>query len=191
MTAKVDSLIAISQLPASIATQNIDTTQELHTTLSPTGRIFHLGRDSSSFCSERLTPAAIRIHELVIGYPKRVLKVGDSWTDTVSTTVCRRNVALSQQAIRNYKILSFTTWNQQSAVAIRCTAFSILNTDLKQTQNHFGVSGSGESSALIYANQVTGVVLQSDIQSQLALTVITVRGLFPFSEILNTHIELH
>jgi len=191
LMAKVDSLLTTSQSPSLKAPVNIDPAREFRTILSATGQLFLPAQDSTSLCPDGVTPAAARIYELVLSYPERALKIGDSWTDTVSTTVCRSKIPLHQRAIRIYQILSFTTWNQQSAVIISRNVSSILSTDSKQIPNHLGVAGSGESSTFIYANQATGVLLQSDTRSQSTLAVRTSRGVFPFRQIISTHIELH
>lgn len=189
--AKVDSVTTTSQSPSLKSPLNADTARGFQATISPTGQVFSLPRDSTPLCLDGVRPRIARIYELLIIYPSRMLKVGDSWTDTVSTTVCRGKISLLQQAIRNYKILSFTTWHQQSAVTIKRIVSASFSTDFKQTQNHFDTKGSGESSALIYVNQVTGVLLQSDTQSELTFTISTGRGVFPFRQIISTHIELH
>ena len=191
LTAKVDSFITISRFPSTDTSFNIDTTHEFHSTLSPTGQISPLTQDSLSLCTQGITSAAMRTYELFIHYPKRGLRVGDRWTDTVSTTVCHGKIPVLQQAIRNYIVLNFTTWDQQPAVTVRRTVFSILSVDFRKIQNQFHAIGSGESSAVIYANHLTGVLLQSDTESKSTLTVTTTRGVFSFSQILSTHIELH
>jgi hypothetical protein len=189
--AKVDSLLTISQSPSLKAPVNVDTTREFQTILSATGQLFLPAQDSTSLCPGGVTPAAARIYELVLSYPERALKIGDSWTDTVSTTVCRGKIPLHQRAIRIYQILSFTTWKQQSAVMISRNVSSILSADFKQIPNHLEATGSGESSTFIYANQATGILLQSNTKSQSTLAIRTSRGVFPFRQIISTYIELH
>ena len=187
---KVDSLLMISQFPSLKVPVNVDTVREFQTIMSPTGQLFLLSQDSTSVCPSGVTPLAVRIYEMMISYPKRALKVGDSWTDTVSMIVCRGKIPLQQHAVRNYRILDFTTWKQLPAVSIRRIISSVLSADSKDKRNHYEVAGSGESSTLIYANQATGVLLQSDTKSESAITIHSSRGVFPFRQITSTHIEL-
>lgn len=186
---KQDSVITVSQFPPAFKTPLVfDTAQEFRAFSSFTGQILSLAQDSSPSCLKGIAPAGIRIYELVVDYPKGVLKIGDSWTDTVSTTVCRGKISLEQQILYSYKILRFTTWKQQSAVVINRDATSILNTD--STRKQSGVAGSGKSSALIYADRITGILLQSDAQSNSTMLVKTTREFLPFSQTISTHIEL-
>ncbi|HEY8795425.1 MAG TPA: hypothetical protein VIM15_10835 [Gemmatimonadaceae bacterium] len=189
-TARVDSLTIISQASSPEIVPDTGVTQESEAVISPMGQIFSLSGHSFSLCPGGITPAAARIHELLVSYPRKALKVGDKWVDTVSTTVCRGKILVLQQTIRQYNFVSFSAWNRQSAAKILCIASSTLHTDSKNSPKYFSTHGSATSSMVIYVNQVTGTLLQSDAHSEATLIVNTSRGVFPFRQIINTHIEL-
>jgi hypothetical protein len=188
--AKQDSVITTSQFPLSRVTSNVRATGIFHGILSVTGQISSLTEDSIPSCSEGIAPAGVRVYDLIIGYPTKMLGVGDEWSDTVSTTVCRGKTLLTQQAIRTYRILGFTTWRQHPAVAIKRGVTSILSTNSKQTQIELGVNGSGTNSGVIYTDRATGILFQNDTELQSTLTISTTRGVFQFNEVAKTHTEL-
>ena len=190
LTSKADSLKMRPQSFQLKIAADTEVIKEFEAIMSPTGQISSLSGHFVPLCPGGITPVAARIQDLILSYPERGLKVGDSWTDTVSTTVCHGRISLLQQSIYVYRFLSFSIWKQHLVVIIQRDVLSTFTADTKNSRNYFTATGSGTSFTTIYANRLTGALLQSDTHLESALTVSTPRGVFPFTQSTVTHIEL-
>lgn len=142
-------------------------------------------------CSNRYNSLSARIFELVVSYPKSSAKVGDTWSDTVTSITCHGKTPLKQQAIRRYEIQEFTHQEEQAIVKIQRYAVVTFTNAVSQPNNKLSVSGGGSSTATLYLNRDNGLLLLSDNQSRTELIVTTSRGVFPFTQNTITHITSH
>jgi hypothetical protein len=186
--ARVDSStnsVGMSLLETAVDT---GTKQEFHGGASATGQVSSLS--GSSYCTRGITPAAARIFELTLSFPGRILKIGDEWIDTVSTTICRRKLLLLQQNIRRYTLTGFSIWNHHPVATIARNISSTFRTDLTNSKTAITATGTGTSQAIILADHDTGTLLESTANSELNLAITTTRGVFPFRQNVSTRIEL-
>lgn len=196
-----DSLLALTTMvsPATASNDSVASfklnsdskiTPRSKATISTTGRFTSLSRESSSICSQGLTPIEARVYDLVVSYPAKALELGDQWADTITTTVCRNRILLHEQNIRQYKIVEYATWNQLPDVEITLLSASSIVTDSSRTHSPLTAKGLGKSSTMLYVDRLTGALLESKTNSQMDLTIITARGLFPFTQTVSSHILL-
>ena len=188
MIGRVDS----SMLSSSLHTKNsADSTQstEFKAFLSELNRMTSLPKQLVT-CAQGSNPAMTRVFDLIISYPTSDAKVGDKWTDTISTTTCHGKTLLLQTTVREFRLLAFTPWKQRDAVQLQRSNTMMFSSLSEKPDDHLTASGSGSGSAVIYAERRTGFLLQSDGTSQTKLTISTTRGTFPFTQSTNTHIQL-
>jgi len=156
--------------------------------ISTTGRFISLSREASSICPQGITPVEARVYELIISFPAKPLELGDQWSDTVTTTVCRNRILLREQKIRQYKVVQYSTWNHLPTIQIALLTTSIVTTDTSQSRGVLITKGFGKSSTTLHVDRVTGILLHSDASSQMELTITTARGIFPFTQTVTSHI---
>lgn len=191
LTARIESLTTDSHLQVAKPGLLTDSIEDFHATVSSNGRLSPITRELRSTCEIGVNPAATRIFELTINYPQRLLKVGDEWIDTISTTLCRGKTTLQQQNIYRYKIITFSTQNGFNTAQIQrtvSTTFSSLSTNPK---NQLVTTGSGSSVSNLSIDRKTGMLIQSNEHSQITLTITTTRGSYPFTQNTLTQVELH
>jgi hypothetical protein len=189
LNSRIDSLTVSTQLPMR---NNSDTAKvaEFHTLLSKQGQVVPTPEQAKVACAGTSTAASSRIGELIINLPSTRLKVGDKWTDTASTTNCHGKIPLVQQATREYELLDLSSCLQRDAVRVRRTVSDTFTGASAETTNHLSASGSGTSTAILCLQRDTGALIESNGQSRSDLIVVTNRGTFPFTQNVNTHIEL-
>jgi hypothetical protein len=185
----VDSLTVSAQPPLK-STSDTGRVSEFHTTLSRQGHLSTTPEKTRIACTGASTSASSRIGELMISFPATRLKVGDKWADTVSSTSCHGKIPLRQQATREYELLDLYSCLQRDAVKVRRTVADTFTGTSTESNNHLSASGSGTSTSILCLQRDTGMLMESNGQSHSDLTVVTIRGTFPFSQDIHTHIEL-
>jgi hypothetical protein len=189
LTARVESL-SIST-PQSVKT-NAPTSRllELRIALAQKDRLTGIAGKAETSCTGAGTSPLSRIGELIISFPATPVRVGEKWTDTSSTTTCHGKIPLVQLTTREYELLDLSSCQQRDAVKVRRVVSNTFTGASTESGNHLSASGSGTASSILCLQRDTGVLLESNGQSRLDLTVTTTRGIFPFTQNTNTHIEL-
>jgi len=187
LISRVDSVAVNSRLPMR-KFGDMTTPVELHGVLSRQGHFTAIGGGASTTCTGASISPATRLQELLITLPMGALRPGDKWSDTSSTTICHGKIPLTQTLVRNYELMEGWTC-QPGAVQVRRTVSDSLTGSSVETNNHLGASGVGTATSILCLDRNTGVLLESNSQSHLELTVTTSRGKFPFTQNTITHIE--
>ena len=189
ISGRIDSVSVKSQVhPITNSSDSTKKLLELHETLSRNGNIHLRAHEKVTDCSMVSTSMISRIYEIVIPFPSSKLKLGDKWTDTVSTTSCHGRTPITQQTVRRFEVASFTTWRETSAVEIHRFAANTFTGSSMETNTHLSANGTGSSNATLFINRKTGSLLESNSQSNSILTIVTSRGQFPFTQLISTHI---
>jgi hypothetical protein len=189
LTSHIDSLKVSSH---SRAKSNVDagTVSDFHTTVSKQGQLSTILDQATTNCIGGIASASARIGELIASFPGTALKVGDRWTDTTSITSCHGKIPLVQQATREYELLDLSSCLQRDAVKVRRTVSDTFTGASAESNNHLSASGSGTASAILCLQRDTGALIESNGESRSDLIIVTTRGTFPFTQNVNTHIEL-
>jgi hypothetical protein len=190
LAAAADSMTMNSHLQTSKDPQNTGNHQGFSAFISSRGRVSGLTSQQSADCAGGMNPIATRIFELTLTYPVTEATIGSNWSDSVSTTACHGRATLLQRSIRAYKLLKFTSWKNRAVAEIQRTVSTIFSDVPNSSTNHFSITGSGTGSGILYVDRATGELLESNSQSQLAISVVTSRGVFPFTQFVTTHIEV-
>lgn len=191
LTASVESLTTNSHLQTPRLDSQMDSTKDFHATVSNSGRLSPITGMISSMCATGANPGAIRVLELTLNYPRMHLKVGDKWTDSVSTTSCRGKTTLEQQNIYQYQLTDLTTQNGHNLAQIQRDVLTTFHSLSSNQKNQLTTSGYGSSTSVLYVDQKTSALIQSSEHSRLKLTINTARGNYPFIQDTFTQIELH
>jgi hypothetical protein len=189
-TAKVDSMSSNSRSSPKESEANKASAQTVHATFSSTGEMSALKGEAPSSCQGGVDAAAMRVFELTQSYPKKRIRVGDRWTDTVSATSCRGRTVLNQQIIREYQLLELTSWKDHDVAKIQQEVSAIVTATNSESQNNLTATGSGTGKRIFYADRITGFLRESNGRSESRLTINTSRGSYPFTQSITTHIEI-
>jgi len=187
---KVDSSTINSRLQTRTTKGDSTQTSEFHGALSKRGELRTSSQQRSPDCSSSSNSAASRIYELILPYPKDRIKVGDRWSDTVSSTSCHGRTPLTQRVIRDFEVKQFLTWHEQNAVEVKRLAAMTFSGASSETNTHLKTSGSGSGEATLLIDRNTAALLESSSQTKSMLTVVTSRGEFPFTQVTSTHITI-
>jgi hypothetical protein len=190
ISGKVDSSTIISQLQTRAATGDSVKVNEFHAALSKRGELRLSSQQHTPDCTSSSNSAASRIYELILPYPKDRIKVGDRWSDTVSSTSCHGRTPLTQQVIRNFEVKKFLTWHEQNAVEVQRLATITFSGASTETNTHLRTNGSGSGEATLLIDRNTVALLESNSQTKSMLTIVTSRGEFPFTQVTSTHIMI-
>lgn len=163
---------------------------EFQAIISSTGHISSLTGNKATSCVKGIDPTATRIFELRLEYPRKRIKIGDKWSDTVSTITCRGKTPLIQQNIRSYELIEFSSLRQRNVAKIYRTVSAVFKGKSTDPKNHLTVNGSGTNESMLYTDQTTGVLLESNGSSHFSLIVRTSRGIFLVTQSLITHLQL-
>lgn len=183
----VDSLVVNSRLSTKSASDTTRST-ELQASISKQGQLVRINQRVPTSCAGAGNSPSLRLGELLATLPTHSVRVGDKWSDTSSTTTCHGKIPLTQTAVREYELLDLSSC-QRNGAKVRRIVSETLSGSSPETTNHLSATGSGTASAILCLDQNTGVLLASDGESRLNLTVTTIRGVFPFTQKTRTHIE--
>jgi hypothetical protein len=184
----VDSSTINSRLQTRALSTDSTNINEFHGALSTQGKLQSTVQLQSAGCSSTSNSTASRIYELILPYPKDTVRIGDKWSDTVSSTSCHGRTPLTQRTIREFEIKEFTTWHQRSAVEVQRLASITFAGASSETNTHLSASGSGSGEATLLIDRNTGALLESVAHTKSMLTIVTSRGEFPFTQVTSTHI---
>lgn len=186
-TGHVDSLVVNSGLSTKSAGDTTRST-ELRALISKQGQLMRISQVTPTSCAGAGNSPSLRMGELLAVLPAHPVRVGDKWSDTSSATTCHGKIPLTQTAVREYELLELSSC-QRNGAKVRRIVSEMLSGSSPETTNHLSASGSGTASAILCLDRNTGVLLASDGESRLNLTVTTIRGVFPFTQKTSTHIE--
>lgn len=186
---KIDSFMTTQHSSSMKSREDTTHKQNFQAKMLSTGHLLEITGIETSSCITGVDPLGSRILELMVAYPKRAVRVGDKWVDTVSTTTCRGKTPLMQQNVRQYELLELQNSATDGEVKVRREVTTTLTTSSSGAKDHFSASGSGSSSATLYLDRLTGILVRSEGNSQSTLTVNTSRGSYPFSQRITTSIE--
>ena len=187
LTSRVDSLSVNSRLPTR-KTEETSEPLELHGVLSRQGHFITTDAVAPTTCTGTSVSPSSRLQELLITLPIGAIRVGDKWSDSSSTTICHGKIPLTQMLVRNYELMESSTC-QPGTAQVRRMVSNSLTSPLAESNNHLSASGFGTATSVLCLNANTGVLLESNGESHLELTVTTSRGKFPFTQNTTTHIE--
>lgn len=165
------------------------TTFDQHVMTSSTGHPPVEAAQTNVDCTKKLDPRDARIFEIIPSYPGHPVKVGDKWSDTVSTTSCHGKTALLQVNTREYELLELADWKGHNAAKVRRVVTSTIGQAATTMNAHLNATGLGSGTSTLYLDLSNGILLQSSGQANSKLTVTTSRGAFPFIQTLHTEIE--
>lgn len=193
-TIENDSIQLDGSLDSLIRTMNQVTVRDTTGISRLKVRLSNLGRfpeasTSNTDCRKKVNPIQLRITEIMPSYPADTMKVGDAWSDTISTTSCHGKTLLVQENIRKFEVLELGSWQQYFSVKIRRLITSTVSNAPGTLSNRITATGTGWSSSIIFVNTVDGSLLKSVGDAHSKLSVTTSRGVFPFVQILHTDIE--
>jgi len=188
-TGHVDSLLVNSRLSSKSAGDTSKST-ELRALISRQGRLMRISQIAAPSCARGGSSPSLRVSELLTVLPNHPIRVGDKWSDTSSTTTCHGKIPLTQTAVRDYELLDLSSCERNGA-RVRRVVSETLSGSSPEITSQLSASGSGTASATLCLERNTGVLLASDGESRLDLTVTTIRGVFPFTQKTSTHIESH
>lgn len=186
---RVDADSIVTTTHASISSTVTDTNMmSFDGVLAANGKVSTLTSQRSESCVGGIDPVATRIFELMNNLPKKYMRIGDSWTDTISTTTCRGKTPLLQQTMRRFEVLNIPTREQNTLARIQRLATTSFTGVSPDTKNHISINGSGSATTILSLEAQTGALVESNGTSQTTLTIITSRGSFPFKQNVVTHI---
>jgi len=164
------------------STANGDQALDLTATVSPQGQITNLQTAQSSSCKGGISPRFVRLFDLLASSPSTPIGIGDYWTDTSTVVVCHGKTPLRQQIIHSYTLVRQSSWQERHALEIHRTTQIEIDGLQQDSQNPVTAKGSGTGLGTLLIDPETGLVLHSDGTSDLSLSVITSRGIFPFRQ---------
>jgi hypothetical protein len=186
----VDSSTVNSQLGTKPQIRDSTKIDEFRGVLTKQGQLQLGSQEQSISCSSSSASLSSRIYEFVIPYPKQQLRIGDKWSDTVSSTNCHGRTPLTQQIIREFQVKQFTMWHEHSAVQVQRQTSIVFAGASSEPNTHLQANGSGSGSAILFVDQKAAVLLESNSQTKSTLTIVTSRGSFPFTQLTSTHITI-
>ena len=189
-TAKVDSMSTSLASSPGTSTVNKLFSQTVHGTFSNSGEISAVIGDAPSSCQGGVDAAGMRVFELAQYYPKRAIKIGDKWADTISVINCRGKITLRQIIIREYQLLELTNWKEYAVAKIQQNISTTATGTNPESQNHLITTGSGTGTVTFYADRTKGFLRESSGHSESKFIITTNRGSYPFTQNIITHIRI-
>ena len=170
---------------------NTDTTKTagFHSRIGADGKVAGVLVSTPISCSDATNSSVGRLGEVRVVVPRVAAKAGDKWADTSSTTICHGRIPLLHHAVREYELVDLLSCQPGNGVKVRRVVTDSF-TSSTESSNHLSASGSGSGTSVLCLQRDSGMVITSDGQSRLDLTVTTSRGTFPFTQNTSTHIEL-
>lgn len=187
ISGKVDSSKVSSPMQTRAQIRDSTRSDEIHGILTSHGQIQLSSPKQFTSCSSSSNSMVTRVYELIVPYPKNQLNAGARWSDTVSMTNCHGKTPLTQQIIRQFQVKGFTIWHDRKAVEIQRLTNIIIEGVPSEPNIHLQASGSGSGNATLFLDRATTVLLESNSQAKLTLTIVTSRGAFPFTQLTSTH----
>jgi hypothetical protein len=169
---------------ASTDTAHRQTQPEPHTTatLSTQRQISDLRSTTSTSCRTGMDPRLARLFDLIIPFSPNPATIGSQWADTSSIIICQGKIAFRQHIIRNYKLLAELSQQNRPVIQLQRTTELEMEGVPTDSANLTTANGTGSSTATLLLDRDTGELLESVGTSNLSLSVITSRGIFPFRQ---------
>ena len=150
--------------------------------MDPRGTVLAGPAAPSSECSPG-APLLEIARDLLVAVPGE-LRVGASWADTASVTICRGGVPVTAGAVRSYEVLG-TRRDDDGAPLMRMariTTFSLAGTETTSLGQLVALTGSGESRTVLEFDLAAGVVRSATREGTATLAVTYGRTTTPFSQ---------
>jgi hypothetical protein len=191
ISGRVDSSKINSQIKARAKVGDSTSVETFYGVLTKQDKLNVVPGQQILSCSSSSNAMLSRVYELIIPYSTNTLRVGDKWSDTVSTTSCHGKTPLTQQIVREFEVGEFTTWQDRSAVKIQRSSISTFTGASSDANNHLEATGSGSSTATLFIDRNTSILLESRAQTKSMIKILSSRGQFPFTQMTSTHISIH
>jgi hypothetical protein len=174
ITARVDSLTIRSSRDTSMALRHLDTTVLVSFQLD-SGRTFlpSVPTDASS-CDSMREIAEATVRNTLARIP-RTLTIGDTWTDSVTTALCRGSIPMISMVQSVYRIQDIRDSVGISLLRITRASRLLLSGSGLQNGRQVTVRGQGQSETLQTYDISNGAFLESDGYSSMELTFQTLR----------------
>jgi hypothetical protein len=104
------------------------------------------------------------------------VNVGDSWSDTVASTVCRGGVAVTTTAVRQYVVRSLSPYAGSQALEVERTASLVVAGTGTQFGQSVSVSGQGTGTMTLFLDLAGGGLLGGTGESAASVTFAGPRG---------------
>lgn len=121
--------------------------------------------------------------DLLVAVPGE-LRVGASWADTASVTICRGGVPVTTGAVRSYEVLGTRRDDDGTPLMrlARTTTFSLAGTETTSLGQVVALTGSGESRTVLELDLVAGVVRSAIREGTASLAVTYGRSTTQFAQ---------
>ncbi len=121
--------------------------------------------------------------DLLVAVPGE-LRVGASWADTASVTICRGGVPVTTGAVRSYEVLGTRRDDDGTPLMrlARTTTFSLAGTETTSLGQVVALTGSGESRTVLEFDLVAGVVRSAIREGTASLALTYGRTTTPFTQ---------
>ena len=119
--------------------------------------------------------------DLIVAVPGE-LRVGASWADTASVTICRGGVPVTTGSVRSYEVLGTRRDDDGTPLMrmARATTFSLAGTETTSLGQVVALTGNGESRTVLEFDLVAGVVRSAIREGTATLAVTYGRTTTPF-----------
>lgn len=121
--------------------------------------------------------------DLLVRVP-RELRVGATWSDTSTVTICRGGVPVTSGVVRTYEVLDPRRAEDGTPLVriARTTSFSLAGSRTTEYGQVIALSGSGESRATLELDAGAGIVRSATREGTSAVTVTYGRSTMPFEQ---------
>jgi hypothetical protein len=121
--------------------------------------------------------------DLLLHVP-RELRVGATWSDTSTVTICRGGVPATSGVVRRYEVLEPRRDDDGTALmrVSHTTTFSLAGTQTTEYGQVIALSGTGESHSVLELDAVLGVVRSATREGASTVTVTYGRTSTPFTQ---------
>ena len=121
--------------------------------------------------------------DLLVRVP-RELRVGATWSDTSTVTICRGGVPVTSGVVRTYEVLDPRRAEDGTPLVriARTTSFSLAGSRTTEYGQVIALSGSGESRATLELDAGAGIVRSATREGTSAVTVTYGRTTTPFDQ---------
>ena len=121
--------------------------------------------------------------DLLVRVP-RELRVGATWSDTSTVTICRGGVPVTSGVVRSYEVLDPRRAEDGTPLVriARTTSFSLAGSRTTEYGQVIALSGSGESRATLELDGGAGVVRSATREGTSSVTVTYGRTTMPFEQ---------
>lgn len=171
------------------ARQQVQSGLHATATLSAQRQIADLHSTTSTSCKTGMDPRFTPLFDLIIPLSPNPATIGSQWADTSTMIICYGKITLRQRIIRNYTLLAELLQQNRPAVQLRRITVAEMEGLRSEPTDSITANGTGSGTAILFLDRDTGALLESIGTSNLSLSVITSRGIFPFRQHSKVKIE--